>query len=226
MKPCWNALTTETQALYIRLSKLPVISEFYLAGGTGLAIQIGHRFSVDLDFFGDSPDAVGAEHRKTIIDELKDDPNLSVVWDIDGTFVANWKSVGVSFFRLEPHPLILKPEIIGGINVAQIEEIGAMKLGAILSRGTRKDYIDLYFILQHKPIERLFEVSAKKYPFNSAFSTFAIRALDFFEDVEAKPMPEMIYPVKWERVKSSLEKTALDVGRQKLRIDSLWKNEK
>ena len=208
MKPYWNALTTETQTLYSRLSKLPFVSEFYLADGTGLAIQIGHRFSLDLDFAGDSPEAVGIKHRKTILEELKDDPNLSISWDEDGTFVASWKSVGVNFFRLDPHPLILKPEIIDGIRVAQIEEIGAMKLGAILSRGTKKDYIDLHFILQRKPIERLFEVSAKKYPYNSAFSTFAIRALDFFEDAEAMPMPEMIYPVKWEQVKSFLEKIA------------------
>ena len=107
--------------------------------------------------------------------------------------------------------------------VAQIEEIGAMKLGAILSGGTKKDYIDLYFILQHKPIERLLEVSAKKYPHNSAFPTFAIRALDFFEDAEAKPMPEMICPVKWEQVKSSLEKIALDIGRQKMQADKMVK---
>lgn len=222
MKPCWNVLTTDTQTLYNRLSRLPIISEFYLAGGTGLAIQIGHRFSVDLDFFGNSPQAVGIEHRKTILAELKDDPNLLIFWDKDGTFVANWKSVGVSFFRLDPHPLILEPEIIGGIRVAQIEEIGAMKLGAILSRGTKKDYIDLYFILKQQSIEKLFEVSAKKYPYNSAFPTFAIRALAFFEDAETKPMPEMIHPVKWEQVKSSLEKVALDIGRQKLQIDKLW----
>ena len=70
MKPYWDALTINTQILYKRLSQLSFISEFYLAAGTGLSIQIGHRFSVDLDFFADSSEAVGENQRKIILSEL------------------------------------------------------------------------------------------------------------------------------------------------------------
>lgn len=222
MQPHWEALTTKTKEVYELVSKLPFISEFYLAGGTGLALQIGHRFSIDLDFFSDSPEAVGAEQRKAILEILKNDPSLKITWDKDGTFVANWQNVGVSFFRLDQHPLINPPLVIDKIKVATIEEIGAMKLAAILSRGTRKDYVDLYFILQQKELTQLFEIASKKYPFNQAFPAFAVREFSYFEDAESDPMPRMIKPVKWSAIKSFLDRKALDMGRKRLELEKLW----
>lgn len=221
-RPHWEALTSDTQELYKRLATLPFISEFYLAGGTGLAIQIGHRLSIDLDFFSDSPESVGAEHRDALIKLLTDDPSLTVVWDKDGTFAAHWRKVGVSFFRLNRHPLTLPPLWSKGLRVATIEEIGAMKLAAILSRGNRKDYIDLYFILQQTNLKRLFETAASKYPYNAAFPAFATRALAYFEDAESDPMPQMIITVGWEQIKDFLEKEAFNIGRQQLELEKLW----
>ena len=222
MQAHWEALTPETTKLYKTIFRLPFISEFYLAGGTGLSLQIGHRFSVDLDFFSDSPEAVGLDHRKAILDILKDDPSLMVTWDKEGTFTAHWRGVGVSFFRLDRHPLTKPPISIEGIRVASVDEIGAMKLAAILSRGTRKDYIDLYFILQQTSLTDLFELSAIKYPYNAAFSTFAVRALAFFDDAESDPMPRMIKKVKWQKIKAYLEKQAIDIGRKQLELEKLW----
>lgn len=222
MKVHWEALTSVTQELYHLIAKLPLISEFYLAGGTGLALQIGHRLSVDLNFFSNSPESVDATQRKAIINTLENEPSFKIVLDRDDTLIANWKNVGISFFRLDLHPLIMNPVVIENIRVAPVEDIGAMKLGAILSRGTRKDYIDLYFILQQKDILQLFEVAAKKYPYNDAFPVFAVRALSFFDDAELEPMPSMLSDVKWNDVKSFLDEQAMDVGRKKLAIDKLW----
>jgi len=221
----WEALTPETKELYHLISRLPFISEFYLGGGTGLALQIGHRFSVDLDFFSDSPGAVGEAQRKTILNVLKEESSLKITWDKDGTFVATWKNVGISLFRLDQHPLVKTPNLIENVRVAAIEEIGAMKLAAILSRGTRKDYIDLYFILQQKSLTQLFEVATIKYPYNAAFPTFAVRALSYFDDAEAELMPRMISQVKWEEVKSFLDRKAMDVGRKHLELEKLWGGE-
>lgn len=222
MQPHWEALTTKTKAAYHLVSKLPFISTFYLAGGTGLALQIGHRFSTDLDFFSDSPDAVALDQRQAILELVKDDPFLNITWDKEGTFVATWQNVGLSFFRLNQNPLIIQPYTIDNIKVATIEEIGAMKLAAILSRGIRKDYVDLYFILQQKNLMQLFEVASKKYPYNQAFPAFAIRALTYFEDAEFEPQPLMIQKVKWTEIKSFLERQALDMGRKQLELAKLW----
>ncbi len=222
LKPHWEALTPQTIELYKRMAKLPFISEFYLAGGTGLALRIGHRFSVDLDFFGDSPNAVGTEQRKNLVEILSDKSSFSIIWDKEGTFVANWENVGISFFRLNRHPRILPATNIDGIHVAAVEEIGAMKLAAILSRGTRKDYIDLYFILQKFALSRLFQISSEKYPYNKAFPAFAVRALAYFDDAESDPMPRMVKPVKWSNIKDFLREKALDIGREKIDLDELW----
>ena len=217
-----EALTDATRELLWLLSDLPFISEFYLAGGTGLALQIGHRFSVDLDFFSDDPVAVGEDQRRSILKLLKEEPSLKITWDKDSTFVASWRNVGVSFFRLDLHPLICPPIIFDKIRVAAIEEIGAMKLAAILSRGTRKDYTDLYFILQQTNLIDLFEIAAKKYPFNEAFPVFVVRALSYFEDAESDPMPRMIKEVTWDTVKTYLEQQAMDIGRKQLALEKLW----
>lgn len=90
----WESLADETKELFQLVSTLPFISEFYLGGGTGLALQIGHRFSIDLDFFSDSPRAVGEAQRKTILNVLKEESSLKITWDKDGTFVANCKNCG------------------------------------------------------------------------------------------------------------------------------------
>lgn len=98
--------------------------------------------------------------------------------------------------------------------------MGAMRLAAIMSRGTRKDYIDLYFILQRVPIGRLFEVAAVKYARVRTFAVSAVRALAYFADAEATPMPQMLDRTSWTRMKKFLEYQALEGGRQ--RLEDLW----
>lgn len=71
-----------------------------------------------------------------------------------------------------------------------------MKLAAILFRGARKDYVDVYFVLQQTSLIGLFEVASKKYPYNAAFPAVAVQALACFDDAEAEPMLRMIKPVK------------------------------
>ncbi len=215
LTPHWQALTPETRQAFQVAATLPCIQRFYLAGGTGLALHLGHRFSVDLDFFSPTPDAVGPDER-SLMRTAFDDPTLSISFDKDMTFVATWRGVGVSFFRLALYPLVQEPHILEGVPVATVEEIGAMKLAAIMSRGTRKDYVDLYFILQQTPLERLFEVAAVKYARVRTFGVSAVRALVYFADAEATPMPQMIQRAPWPTMKRFLERQAMEAGRKRL----------
>ena len=219
LTPQWQALTPETRQAFQIAAGLPFIQRYYLAGGTGLALHLGHRFSIDLDFFTSAPDAVGPDERAALRVAF-DDPSLAISFDKDMTFVANWRGVGVSFFRLTLYPLTQEPLLLEGVPVAAIEEIGAMKLAAIMARGTRKDYIDLYFILQQTPLERLFEVAAVKYARVRTFAVSAVRALTYFADAEAAPMPQMIQRASWPAVKRFLEQQAVAAGRKHL--EDLW----
>jgi hypothetical protein len=217
--PHWEALTPETRAAFNLSSALALIPRFYLAGGTGLALHLGHRFSIDLDFFSEELDAVGPDERAVLRQALTD-PSLTITIDKDATFVANWRGVGLSFFRLDLYPLIKPTFLIEGIRVASLEEIGAMKLAAIIGRGTRKDYVDLYFILQQVSLEDLFKIAAVKYARVRTFAVSATRALAYFEDAQALPMPRMLKPVPWSQMKRFLEKQALEAGRKHL--EDLW----
>ncbi len=217
--PHWESLTPETQQAFRKISSLEFIGSFYLAGGTGLALHLGHRFSIDLDFFSSHADAVEADQR-AIMRETFDDPTLSISFDKDATFAATWRGVGLSFFRLHLYPLVQSTLLVAGIAVASLEEIGAMKLAAIIGRGTRKDLVDLYFILQHTSITRLFQVAAVKYSRVRTFAISATRALAYFEDAEALPMPRMIDRTPWPVMKRFLEDQALEAGRKSL--EDLW----
>ena len=217
--PHWEALTPETQQAFHLAATLPFLNRYYLAGGTGLALHLGHRLSVDLDFFSAAVDAVGPEERSAMATAF-DDPTLSVSHDKDMTFVATWRGVGISFFRLALYPLAQAPCWLKGVPVATVAEIGAMKLAAIMSRGTRKDYIDLYFILQRVTIGQIFEVAAVKYARVRTFAVSAVRALAYFADAEAAPMPQMLDRTSWTTMKRFLERQALEAGRKHL--EDLW----
>ena len=217
--PHWEALTPETQQAFYKAASLSFISQFYLAGGSGLALHLGHRFSVDLDFFSPASDAVGPDVR-AVLREALDDPTLSITHDKDATFVATWRGVGISFFRLHLYPLVHQTILVEGVPLATVEEIGAMKLAAIIGRGTRKDLVDLYYILQQVPIERLFEVAAAKYARVRTFAISATCALAYFDDAEALPMPLMIDRTSWATMKRFLERQAIAAGRK--RLEDLW----
>lgn len=217
--PHWEALTPATRQAFQQLARLPFIKSFYLAGGTGLALHQGHRFSVYLDLFSPDESAVGPSQRDAMR-MLLDDPSLSITHDNDGTFVAAWLDVGISFFRLPLDPLVQSPVLLDGIPVATIPEIGAMKLAAIIDRGMRKDMVDLYYLLQNVSLEKIFEVAFVKYARVRSFPISAVRALAYFEDAEALPMPRMLDRTPWSKMKKFLEHQALEAGRQKL--SDLW----
>ena len=103
LTPHWQALTPATRQAFQIAAALPFIQRYYLAGGTGLALHLGHRFSVDLDFFASAPDAVGPDER-SVLRMAFDDPTLAISFDKDMTFVANWRGVGISFFHQRSIP--------------------------------------------------------------------------------------------------------------------------
>jgi len=218
-QPHWEALTPATRAAFDRVARLDLMPRFYLAGGTGLALHLGHRFSVDLDFFSQEVDAVGPDERAVLREHLYD-ASLAITHDKDATFVANWRGVGVSFFRLPLYPLVQEPLPIEGVRLATVAEIGAMKLAAAIDRGTRKDLVDLYFILQRVSLETLFQVAAVKYARVRSFAVSATSALAYFADAEALPMPRMLDRTPWPKMRRFLEQQALEAGRKHLA--DLW----
>jgi hypothetical protein len=174
---------------------------------------------VDLDFFSEDADAVGPDQRASLRMVLND-PSLQITYDKDSAFVVTWRGVGVSFFRLDFYPLVQPTLSVKNMRLASVEEIGAMKLAAIINRGTRKDMVDLFFILQEVSLESLFLVASIKYAKVRSFPVSAVRALSYFDDAESLPMPEMIDKTPWSKMKKLLEAKALEAGHKRLK--DLW----
>jgi hypothetical protein len=87
--------------------------------------------------------------------------------------------------------------------MAGLKNIVAMKLEAITNRGSRKDFVDVYFLLQHFSLTQMLDIYMEKYTRGSIFNV--VRSLCYFNDAEILPMPEMIIPVQWEDIKSTIQ---------------------
>ena len=195
----YKTIESGTLQLLKELQSNPALQDMRLVGGTGLALQLGHRKSIDLDLFGlinepseDLRDSLMAGHSFQII---KESANIHI-YLIDGVKVD---LVNYSYQWID------SPLQDNGITIASINDIAAMKITAIIGRGTKKDFIDLYFILKHLSLTEILRLYMQKYPEGSVF--LAIKSLSFFEDAEADPMPLMYEDVSWDQIKESILQT-------------------
>ena len=192
----YKTIEPATLQLLKDLQSVSILQGTRLVGGTALALQLGHRNSVHLDLFGTIPfsseevrDALSEGHSLTIIKESR---NINI-YLIDGikVDVVNYK-----------YSWIDNPVQGEGCLLAGIKDIAAMKTAAIIGRGTKKDFIDLYFLLRHFSLQDILDLYMQKYPDGSLF--IAMKSLSYFEDAEPEPMPLMFEEVAWETVKNSI----------------------
>jgi len=188
----------EEQVLEI-LSRKKFLGDFYLAGGTALALQIFHRKSLDLDFFS----SITFEPGK-IIDELNliFGKKVKVRSLEKGTLHVNINDSMVSFLEFI-YPLLNKEQKrIYGVKVAGIEDIAAMKLSAIHGRGSKKDFFDIFFIL--KDLFSLAEIILfyrKKFSMLKEDVYLLLKSLTYFENAEDDPEPLLLKKADWKEIK-------------------------
>ncbi|MBW2063950.1 MAG: nucleotidyl transferase AbiEii/AbiGii toxin family protein [Deltaproteobacteria bacterium] len=175
----------------------PKLTRFYLAGGTGLALQLGHRKSEDLDFFTDkrfTPDLL-----------LSSTPHARVLFTDEGTIHFELWGIRVSLLYYEP-PLAYPAIDWRDMKVADIRDIGAEKIKTISQRGAKKDFIDLYAILKMRySIEELCNFFGRRFNDSDMNLYHVLRSLVFFEDAEQDPLPHMLVSGKdwdWEQIKT------------------------
>lgn len=183
-----------------KIQQLPELSAFRLVGGTSLALQIGHRISVDIDLFTDKSFDI-AELQKTL---NKTFDSFEVLWANKNGFVSTIDDIKVDFFDWHI-PFIKEPIVEDGVCLAHMEDIGAMKLEAITTRKEKKDFIDIAFILKSYDLAKLLTAHKIKYPYMSTkFVIESLLAVDFADNTEP---PKMIIPYDWQDAKSIIIKT-------------------
>lgn len=205
----WETISQEMRQVMDGFSQSEMGSRFYLAGGTALALQLGHRKSFDLDFFSPSEDVPSI--RPPLAQALKVfEPVLAdAAW---GNLVFLAQGVRVGFYGYG-YRIIGEFVLAGGIRLASIEDIGLMKLDTLLARASRKDFHDLFEICQRIPLRRLLDYGPHKYPDARDFEAQVVRRLAYFERAEQEEPVPLIKPVSWETVKQYFRQQAILIGK-------------
>jgi hypothetical protein len=190
---------------------------FILGGGTALAMQIGHRISVDLDFFTETEFSTDLVLRK--IKQLGF--TTQILQEEKGTLTVVIDGVKVSFFHY-PYPFVDKSISSKGIPIAGILDIASMKIIAISQRGAKRDFVDLYFILQDVPFWKIAENLIGRFGADRINPLNIGKSLVYFNDADIDPEPQyLVKPIpKWDLIKKffarNVQQMVIDIQRAKV----------
>ncbi len=190
-----KTLLPDTLRAFKLTAEIDIVKNSYLAGGTALALHLGHRISVDLDFF-----TLEEFDEKVALQNLKKLPEFKE----DGTaWRTIWGTIGNTKFSLfyYQYPLIKKTVLFEGIQIISKEDIAAMKIHALEDRGTKRDFVDLYFLAKEFSLEQMLEFYDQKYGVLKEHLYIILRSLNYFTDAEMDKMPKMLISVSWEEIK-------------------------
>lgn len=183
------------------LGKSGLLKKAYLAGGTAAALQLGHRISVDLDFF------IANEFiPKKFVKELVKCGKFKEEQASHGTVLGDFRGIKFSLF-LYKYPLLYPVKDFLGVKIADIRDIAAMKIDVIATRGKKRDFIDAYFMCKGGlTLGEMLRFYDRKYG-KLAPNLFHIKkSLVYFVDAEPDEMPRMLKPCNWNDVKSFFKK--------------------
>lgn len=193
-----NTLAKDTKHVLELISKQAFLAPFYLSGGTALALYLGHRESEDLDFFTE----LDFDASKLLI-EIEKVVKTSGTEISENTLNCYIQGVKVQFLG---YPYKLINQTIGwhNINISSIEDIACTKLLTISARGSKKDFIDMHFILKKYSLDMLFELLEKKYPKTDYNQVHILKSLAYFVDADLLPMPRMHVQITWDEIKIAI----------------------
>lgn len=193
-----NAISPKTKKLLGELGSLSLPKNSYLAGGTAIALQLGHRKSNDLDFFTPTKFSEIAWEEK-----LAEEFNLEVIQRDWQTITGNIDKIKFSLFYY-PHKLIAKPIPWNSVFLASLPDLAAIKLDTIISRGAKRDLIDIYFLTREYSLSKLFAFYEQKYGNFSQREIMIKKALVYFDDADKDESPQMLSDVSWNIIKENL----------------------
>jgi hypothetical protein len=201
-------ILTDTQVEVLRaVAPFARDAGFYLSGGTAIALHLGHRRSIDFDWFAPldfDPDAL-EERLLALL------PSVTITSKEDGTLHALASGVQLSYLRYRYpflQPVVRWAEF--GCDLGSIPDLAAMKVAAVANRGSRKDFVDLYAMgVSGLTLPEMVLLYRRR--FTDDDLAHVLRSLTYFNDAEREPMPEMLWPTAWDEMKSSVVRWAGDL---------------
>ncbi len=195
-----------TLSLLKKLIKVPSLQKFSLVGGTALALRYGHRSSIDLDLFC---------HEK--FDHITIESELKTEFGDNFVFESGHKNIGIfcNIQRIKvdiiyyPHPPIAEVVIEDKIRMYSSVDISAMKIQAILGRARKKDFWDLYELLQHYSLQQMIDWHKQKYP-SQMLAISIPNAISYFVEAEESETPVSFKGQTWDGIKTGISKKVSD----------------
>ncbi|MEO8148727.1 MAG: nucleotidyl transferase AbiEii/AbiGii toxin family protein [Bacteroidia bacterium] len=192
-----DAVSKPLMNLLQKLMQIESLRNFNLVGGTALALQLGHRKSIDIHLFG-----IGKNDLQGIQVDLSENYNATIKSASEIMFASYFDDIKVDAVNY-PYQ-ILKPLVVfNEIRMYDLEDIAAMKLSAISQRGSKKDFWDIYFLLEKFSMNEMLDFF--KMNFKVTDVSHALRSLSYFKDADNEADPEKIIPVKWNDIKKNLQ---------------------
>jgi hypothetical protein len=208
-----EALAPASQVLAERLAARPWAADAYLAGSAALALYLGHRPVRDLDLMTGTNRLAGPDRRDLLADLTALDGGTEVETARDGYLSARLSGIGLRLFYY-PYPLVEPAATFRGLAVAGALDLGLMKLAAIISRGTRRDFVDLYLLCQSLPLADLLDRAPEKFGHVRDFPLQALKGLADLSLAAAETSPRLARPLAWEEVEAWLRQEVATRGRR------------
>lgn len=204
MKFYTETLPQTTKSVLDKISGISDIQNFYLSGGTALSLLLGHRESEDLDFFTKILFKPQILQQKLLEKGILEDVQID-----EGTLNLFVNKVKLQFLY---YPYNLLEEFIpwNEIKLSSMIDIACTKLITVSMRGSKKDFIDLYVILQQMTLEELFAKLDEKYTKVQYNYPHILKSLVYFNDADNQPMPRMHKNFSWEDIKDSIIRQVKD----------------
>ena len=191
-----QTVVPELMELLKKIMSEKLFSDFNLVGGTSLALQMGHRNSIDIDLFGNSE--INSE---LFIEKLSEFGEVKVSQSTKNILITKINDVKVDFVNYK-YPLLSECLFLENIRMLSTKDFAAMKLNAIAGRGSKKDFVDLYFLLSEFSLEEILLFYEKKYMDGSIF--MVQKSFTYFSDADDQQQPQMFVDFNWESCKQKI----------------------
>ena len=204
-----TVLPATLELLKVLMQKKRLVN-FNLVGDTSLALQIGHRLSIDIDLF-----TINDFDTSEIVLELKEDLHFDIIQQNPNTLTLNieYPINSNQFIKVDvlkyPYPLLNAIIKNDGIRLLSIEDIIPMKLSAVSNRGAKKDFYDIYFLLDKYSLKEMLELFSKKFPNINHFHL--IKSLTYFNTADEDANPKVFKKLSWEQVKEKIIKASTEL---------------
>lgn len=192
-----------TFKLIQQLQATPELKEFYLVGGTALALQLGYRNSIDIDLF-----TTKEFDDNALFEIITSEYKAEVIFRRKGTIICLINNIKTDFIR-HNYELLMPPIIEEGISLLSKEDIAAMKFHTIIQSGKRlKDFIDVYFLLEHFSLKQMINFFSTKYKYSNPM--IAMKAVNFFDDIDPNiDPPKLLKPLPLKKITSRIQEATL-----------------